>query len=52
MFHNIIWFPGYQLHLEKSELCVDRIKFVDNGLDSFVFLGLINKIRCLSQIEK
>ena len=38
MLHNVVGLPGQQFHLEKTELGVDRVEFVDYSTDISVFL--------------
>ena len=40
MFHDVVWLPCKQLHLEKSELCVDGVQLIHHGPDALVFLYL------------
>jgi hypothetical protein len=38
VFNNIFWNSCNQFHLEETELCVNRIEFVNDRPDSLVFL--------------
>ena len=38
MLHNVVVLPGQQFHLEKTELGMDRVEFVDYSPNVSVFL--------------